>query len=230
MYTNGLKDRFGSPLISKRDGDKAYASKDEFGVIKETVEQHVGDQEIHITSDEHVALTELIENKDDYARQSVENTFEEVNNFEKHVNFGSSVETNGTVKVNSGGVVLSADGYVSFNDDGLVTTPSGAKGYPYSEGIPTVLSNGGVYNLGMITEPIDISGVYFDGDDTIIQTCEVWFEQGNAVNAITWMPDLYWIDTADGKSPTWIAKLRYRVAIRKEIDRLIGSVSYSYSI
>jgi hypothetical protein len=38
MYTNGLKDRFGSPLISKRDGDKAYASKDEFGVIKETVE------------------------------------------------------------------------------------------------------------------------------------------------------------------------------------------------
>lgn len=175
-------------------------------------------------------MTELIENKDDYARQSVENTFEEVNNFEKHVNFGSSVETNGTVKVNSGGVVLSADGYVSFNDDGLVTTPSGAKGYPYSEGIPTVLSNGGVYNLGMITEPIDISGVYFDGDDTIIQTCEVWFEQGNAVNAITWMPDLYWIDTADGKSPTWIAKLRYRVAIRKEIDRLIGSVSYSYSI
>lgn len=25
MYTNGLKDRFGSPLISKRDGDKVYA-------------------------------------------------------------------------------------------------------------------------------------------------------------------------------------------------------------
>lgn len=165
-----------------------------------------------------------------YAQLKVENTFQEVNNFQKHVNFGSSVETNGTVKVNSGGVVLSADGYVSFNDDGLVTTPSGAKGYPYSEGIPTVLSNGGVYNLGIITEPIDISGVYFDGDDTIIQTCEVWFEQGSTVNAITWMPDLYWIDTANGKAPTWIAKLRYRVAIRKEIDRLIGSVSYSYSI
>jgi hypothetical protein len=44
------------------------------------------------------------------------------------------------------------------------------------------------------------------------------------------MPDLYWIDTANGKAPTWIAKLRYRVAIRKEIDRLIGSLSYSYSI
>lgn len=165
-----------------------------------------------------------------YAQLKVENIFEEVNNFEKHVNFGSSVETNGAVKVNSGGVVLSADGYVSFNDDGLVTTPSGAKGYPYSEGIPTVLQNGGIYNLGIITEPIDISGVYFDGDDTIIQTCEVWFEQGSTVNAITWMPDLYWIDTSNGKAPTWIAKLRYRVAIRKEIDRLIGSVSYSYSI
>ena len=25
MYTNGLKDRFGSPLISKRDGDKSYS-------------------------------------------------------------------------------------------------------------------------------------------------------------------------------------------------------------
>lgn len=28
MYTNGLKDRFGSPLISKRDGDAIYATKD----------------------------------------------------------------------------------------------------------------------------------------------------------------------------------------------------------
>lgn len=28
MYTNGLKDRFGSPLISKRDGDATYAPKD----------------------------------------------------------------------------------------------------------------------------------------------------------------------------------------------------------
>ena len=25
MYTNGLKDRFGSPLISKNDGDTNYA-------------------------------------------------------------------------------------------------------------------------------------------------------------------------------------------------------------
>ena len=226
MYTNGLKDRFGSPLISKRDGDKVYANK----VVEQTVATHIEDNVAHISQEQHESLTELITNKDDYARQSVENTFQEVNNFEKHVNFGSSVETNGTVKVNSGGVILNADGYVSFNDDGLVTTPSGAKGYPYSEGIPTVLSNGGVYNLGMITEPIDISGVYFDGDETIIQTCEVWFEQGSTVNAITWMPDLYWIDTANGKAPTWIAKLRYRVAIRKEIDRLIGSLSYSYSI
>jgi hypothetical protein len=28
MYTNGLKDRFGSPLISKRDGDTIYAKKE----------------------------------------------------------------------------------------------------------------------------------------------------------------------------------------------------------
>lgn len=28
MYTNGLKDRFGSPLISRRDGDAIYAPKD----------------------------------------------------------------------------------------------------------------------------------------------------------------------------------------------------------
>ena len=158
------------------------------------------------------------------------NTFEEVSSFEKHVNFGSSIETDGTVKVNSGDVILNANGSISFDDDGLVTTPSGAKGYPYSEGIPTILRNGGIYNLGIITEPIDISGIYFDGDDTIIQTCEVWFEQGSTVNAITWMPDLFWIDTSNGNAPTWLANLRYRVAIRKEIDRLIGSVSYSYSI
>lgn len=33
MYTNGLKDRFGSPLISKRDADKTYVKTEDFGHI-----------------------------------------------------------------------------------------------------------------------------------------------------------------------------------------------------
>ena len=28
MYTNGLKDRFGSPLLSKRDADTLYFDKE----------------------------------------------------------------------------------------------------------------------------------------------------------------------------------------------------------
>lgn len=35
MYTNGLKDRFGSPLLSKRDGDKVYAQLEVENTFKE---------------------------------------------------------------------------------------------------------------------------------------------------------------------------------------------------
>lgn len=36
MYTNGLKDRFGSPLISKRDGDKSYSQLNGNNTFTET--------------------------------------------------------------------------------------------------------------------------------------------------------------------------------------------------
>jgi hypothetical protein len=36
MYTNGLKDRFGSPLISKRDGDKNYSQLNGNNTLTET--------------------------------------------------------------------------------------------------------------------------------------------------------------------------------------------------
>jgi hypothetical protein len=36
MYTNGLKDRFGSPLISKREGDKSYSQLNGDNTFKES--------------------------------------------------------------------------------------------------------------------------------------------------------------------------------------------------
>lgn len=36
MYTNGLKDRFGSPLISKREGDKSYSQLSGDNTFKES--------------------------------------------------------------------------------------------------------------------------------------------------------------------------------------------------
>jgi len=58
MYTNGLKDRFGSPLISKRDGDKNYSQLNgnntltETNTFEKTINANDG---VHVTGDVFVS-------------------------------------------------------------------------------------------------------------------------------------------------------------------------------
>lgn len=60
MYTNGLKDRFGSPLLSKRDADALYFDKKSSENLQSDFTSHVGDT-THLTEQEKAALQQLIQ-------------------------------------------------------------------------------------------------------------------------------------------------------------------------
>ena len=60
MYTNGLKDRFGSPLLSKRDGDTLYFDKKSSENLQSDFTSHVGDT-THLTEQEKAALQQLVQ-------------------------------------------------------------------------------------------------------------------------------------------------------------------------
>lgn len=60
MYTNGLKDRFGSPLLSKRDADTLYFDKKSSENLQSDFTSHVGDT-THLTEQEKAALQQLIQ-------------------------------------------------------------------------------------------------------------------------------------------------------------------------
>ena len=85
MYTNGLKDRFGSPLVSQRDVNitlEEYALKTDINdietglsVVSTIVSDHSLDEKIHITSSEHEELTFLISEKNNFASKNSSNTW-----------------------------------------------------------------------------------------------------------------------------------------------------------
>ena len=60
MYTNGLKDRFGSPLLSKRDADTLYFDKKSSENLQSDFTSHVGDT-THLTEQEKAALQQLVQ-------------------------------------------------------------------------------------------------------------------------------------------------------------------------
>ena len=100
MYTNGLKDRFGSPLVSQRDVNKTleeYALKTDINdietglsVVSTIVSDHSGDKKIHITSSEHEGLTSLISEKNNFAGKNSSNTWTQTNTFNSDVVVGNN--------------------------------------------------------------------------------------------------------------------------------------------
>lgn len=269
MYTNGLKDRFGSPLVSQRDinvtlsnyllkseittslssfvlkteltttlnnyvttatyNDFVSTTNEGLQTVTTNFNKHTSDTTAHITSDEHTSLTELITNKDDYARQSQTNTFTDTNTFKKTIDADGGLESQGDVIVKDGNIIVDKNASITFVDEGEIQITKVASGYIYQTGIPSELDNGKVFDLGVIDSDKDLSSIAFCGDDTIIQTCEIWFHMGETVYSITWPSNTWWIDSATGVSPTWAANMRYRIAFRKEIDTIVASLSYSYT-
>ena len=213
MYTNGLKDRFGRPLISQRDLTKHV---DEYNL--NVVEPHITDQTIHITNDEHESLQELISVSEKIPLVNQNNTFEEKTTFTDNV------------IVSNGNILLLKSANIKYLDDGEVTISSGASGFPIFDGIPTIVSNSAIYNVGVIDGDIDLSGMYFDGDETIVQSCEVWFTTDSQLYNITWPSNLFWIDYDDGNMPQLLPNMKYRIVLRREIDDIIASISHFYSV
>lgn len=148
-----------------------------------------------------------------YSYTDVENTFSATNTFKAPIHTNNIVVDNGAIE---------------FADDGEVSLSNGISGWPYTIFIPNKFENGKIYDLGLLTSDVDLSNVVFDGDDTIVQTAEVWFTLGDTIHNIIWPANVIWIDTIDGTMPLLTANLNYRLSIRKEVKYIVASISYTF--
>ena len=134
----------------------------------------------------------------------------------------------GDVIVSSGNVLVSKGGTVSFLDDGEIVEEDGATGFPMFTGIPEILNNGTIYNIGLIDKDTELSGIHFSGNDKMVQTCEIWFSVGDEAHDIYWPENMLWLDSTDGNAPAIVVRTEYRVAIRKEANgSMVASIAYA---
>ena len=80
MYTNGLKDRFGSPLISKRDLDgvlETLFSTEEKAALQQLVQGTIAVKEITIIDDDNNTVSLLSENYEEIEDESIVLKFED---------------------------------------------------------------------------------------------------------------------------------------------------------
>jgi hypothetical protein len=131
-------------------------------------------------------------------------------------------------EIKSNNVYIDGSGALEFADDGEVILSNGASGWPYTIFMPDKFENGKIYDLGLLTSDVDLSSVVFDGDDTIVQTAEIWFTLGDTIHNIIWPANVIWIDTIDGTMPPLTANLNYRLSIRKEVKYIVASISYVF--
>ena len=231
MYTNGLKDRFGSPLISKRDGDKVYAQieADNTFTANNTFEREVqlengatANNSINVESGNIIVNEEGVLTFND--PDGVVTTSEDI------TKSNISYQKVQTPQVDANTVLVSDGGCIAFQDgiDGTVIERSGASGYRYLQQVPTVLENGICYDIGTISNNTDLSNVTFTSEN-LIQTCEVWFKT-SATPSTThkWPAGTYWIDSATGVAPTLLASKNYRIVFRREPNKIVASIAYVY--
>lgn len=138
------------------------------------------------------------------------------------------------VIVPSGNVLVGRRGIVSFVDDGEEVDENGASGFPIYNGVPEVLNNSTVYNIGEIDKDIDLSNIRFGGNDNMVQTCEIWLSTpaetarsvGNTYE-ITWPENVVWLDSTDGNAPAIVKGTEYRIVLRKENEQIVASIAYA---
>lgn len=132
------------------------------------------------------------------------------------------------VIVPSGNVLVGRKGIVSFVDDGEEVDENGASGFPIYNGVPEVLNNSTIYDIGLIDKDTDLSGMTFGGNDEMVQTCEIWFSIGDETHDIYWPENMLWLDSTDGNAPAIVVRTEYRVAIRKEANgSMVASIAYA---
>lgn len=158
-----------------------------------------------------------------YASKTAANTFTETNTFNKSIAAAAGLVSNSDIFV-SGGIL-------TFEDvtDGTVTTRTGATGYQYVTGMPTAFNNGMCYDIGAISNTTDFSTVSFNGNEHIIQTCEIWFTTpATPPTTHKWPSGTYWIDSSNGAAPILLGSKNYRIVLRREPSKILASVAYMY--
>lgn len=236
LGTGTDKIRFGDIYNYSRDVYVIFHSIIETKLVNEKITEidselndHTSDTDIHLTVEEKENLSTLIENIDNQALLDAENVFQESNTFLSPVTFDKEITTNDSINVLGGNIYISKNSEITFLDDGEVTITSGASGYPIYNGIPFIVSNGAIYNIGTLESDTNLSAITFDGDETLVQSCEIWFTTGATIYNITWPENVYWIDYDNGSMPTLLPNMKYRIVLRREIDDIIASISHYYA-
>ena len=103
-------------------------------------------------------------------------------------------------------------------------------GFPVFSGVPHILNNGTIYNLGQLSGDTDLSMMEFNGTNAMVQTCEIWFSTGAETYNVIWPSDTFWIDSATGAPPELYYHRNYRMVLRKEINKIVANVAYYYPV
>lgn len=99
--------------------------------------------------------------------------------------------------------------------------------------ISGALISGHVYDLGVLAQNQDLSGLTFDPLNGYVQTCEIWMETGATGYSITWPTEAVWPDESSESNPGFIlpGNTRYRFAIRNEGNgTIIITKAYTYTV
>lgn len=109
---------------------------------------------------------------------------------------------------------------------------SGFPGQPYFFDTPSEMLCDVVYDLGLLTENKDLSGIHFANISTHVQTCEIWFKTSETVYTVTWPSDSIWPDEIGGIAPTALqSNTAYRYAVRREVNgTFVIAKAYSYPV
>ena len=113
--------------------------------------------------------------------------------------------------------------------------PQGESGQlqPYATALPEVLRGNAVYDLGELTGAADLSAMAFAEDNTVVQTCELWFTTGvDSVPEVSWPLAAIWPDEVGQTAPADLQTgMAYRFALRREPGgNLIITRAYEYTI
>lgn len=131
-----------------------------------------------------------------------------------------------------GDVVI--DGSVTITGDLEGSADNLREAQLYVPGIISgALISGHVYDLGVLAQNQDLSGLTFDPLNGYVQTCEIWMETGATGYSVTWPVGAVWPDELDESEPTFALSenKRYRFAIRNEGNgKIIITKAYEYSV
>ena len=103
--------------------------------------------------------------------------------------------------------------------------------------VPGILSgnlvSGHVYDLGVLAQDQDLSGLAFEALEGYVQTCEIWMETGVTGYSVTWPEGSVWPNADGGIAPSFVlpANTRYRFAVRNEGNgTMVIDKAYDYSV